>query len=210
MNIDDDQFITGFLEKPNDPEILKGRDYLMASMGIYIFNSTVLMEYLTQNQQESSHDFGHDVIPGMVEHHEARAFHYRENNISTPYWRDVGDLLAYWQAQMELIENDNDLLNFSPIAGLRQLPFSKKDIVWKYYNTNHKVVRSSIAHTARIGRAVIKNSVVCPGVKVEDGVNIKNSVLLDGSEVAAGVDLSGRLVMPSSKVVSAAQGSFAI
>ncbi len=84
---------------------------------------------------------------------------------TTPYWRDVGDLLAYWQAQMELIENDNDLLNFSPIAGLRQLPFSKKDIVWKYYNTNHKVVRSSIAHTARIGRAVITNSVVCPGVK---------------------------------------------
>ncbi len=205
MNIDHDQFITGFREKPDDPDILTNREQLTASMGIYIFNSAVLMEYLTQNQRESSHDFGHDIIPGMVEHREARGFHYRENDNSTPYWRDVGDLSAYWQAQMELIENDFDLFNFSPVAGLRQLPFSKKDIVWKYYNTNHKVVRSSIAHTARIGRAVITNSVLCPGVKIEDGAHIQNSVLLDGSEVAAGVDLSGCLVMPSSKIFSAAQ-----
>jgi len=106
---------------------------------------------------------------------------------------------------MELVENGSDLLNFSPIAGLRQLPFSKKDIIWKYYNTNHKVIRSSIAHTARIGRAVITNSVLCPGVKVDDGAHIQNSVLLDGSEVAAGVDLSGCLIMPRSKILSADQ-----
>ena len=179
-------------------------------MGIYIFNSAVLMEYLTQNQRERSHDFGHDIIPGMVEQREARAFHYREDDNSIPYWRDVGDLAAYWQAQMELIENDIDLFNFSPIAGLRQLPFSKKDIIWKYYNTNHKVVRSSIAHTARIGRAVITNSVLCPGVRIEDGAHIQNSVLLDGSEVAAGVDLSGCLVMPRSKILSADQSSIMI
>ncbi len=203
MNLDDDQFITGFVEKPNDPDIHKGRDYVLASMGIYIFNSAVLMEYLIQNQQEISHDFGHDVIPGMVRQRDVRAFHYGENSNSTPYWRDVGDLSAYWQAQMELIENDNDLLNFSPIAGLSQLPFSKKDIVWKYYNANHRVVRSSIANSAQIGRAVIKDSIVCPGVKIEDGVHIQNSVLLDGSVVSAGVDLSGRLVMPSVKVLSA-------
>jgi len=205
MSIDHDHFITGFREKPSDPEILKGKNYLTASMGIYIFNSSVLMEYLSQNQRESSHDFGHDIIPRMVEHREARAFHNRNNDNSTPYWHDVGDLSAYWQAQMELIENDIDLLNFSPIAGLRQLPFSKKDIIWKYYNTNHKVIRSSIAHTARIGRAVITNSVLCPGVKVDDGAHIQNSVLLDGSEVAAGVDLSGCLIMPRSKILSADQ-----
>jgi glucose-1-phosphate adenylyltransferase len=207
MNIDNDQFITGFREKPDDPDILTSTDYLTASMGIYIFNSAVLMEYLTQNQRQSSHDFGHDIIPVMVEDREARAFHFRENNNSTPYWRDVGDLSAYWQAQMELIENEFDFLNFSPIAGLKQLPFSRKDIIWKYYGNNHKVVRSSIAHSACIGRAVITNSVLCPGVKIEDGAHIHNSVVLDGSEIAAGVDLSGCLVMPSSKILSADYGS---
>ena len=210
MSIDHDRFITGFREKPGDLEILKGRVSLTASMGIYIFKSAVLMEYLTQNQRESSHDFGHDIIPGMVEHRHARAFHYRNEDDSTPYWRDVGDLSAYWQAQMEVIENDSDLLNFYPIAGLRHLPFSKKDIIWKYYNTDHKVVRSSIAHTAWIGRAVVTNSVLCPGVKIEDGAHINNSVLLDGAEVAAGVGLSGCLVMPRSKVLSADQSRISI
>ena len=210
MDIDHGQIITGFREKPNDAKISAGRETLTASMGIYIFNCAVLMEYLTKNQREPSHDFGHDIIPEMVGHRQARAFHFRENDNSIPYWRDVGDLSAYWQAQMELIENDIDLLNFSPIAGLRQLPFSQKDIIWKYYTSNHKVVRSSVAHSARIGRAVVTNSVLCPGVKIEDGAHIQNSVLLDGSEVAAGVDLSGCLVMPSSKIFTAAQGSIAM
>ena len=210
MDIDHDHLITGFREKPDAREIPEDRDHLNASMGIYIFNCAVLMEYLTKNQREPSHDFGHDIIPEMVEDHEARAFHFRETDNSTPYWRDVGDLSAYWQAQMELIENDIDLFNFSPVAGLSQLPFSRKDIIWKYYNTNHKVVRSSVAHSARIGRAVVTNSVLCPGVKIEDGARIKNSVLLDGSEIAAGVDLSGCLVMPRSKISAAAQVSIAI
>ena len=210
MSIDHDQFITGFREKPDDPEILTCRDQLTASMGIYIFNSAVLMDYLAQNQRENSHDFGHDIIPGMVKDREARAFHFRENDNSTPYWRDVGDLSAYWQAQMELIENEFDFLNFSPIAGLKQLPFSQKDIIWKYYDTHHKVVRSSVADTARIGRAVITNSVLCPGVKIEDGAHIHNSVLLDGSEIAAGVNFTDCLVLPSSKILSATQVTLTI
>ena len=205
MNINDDFTVDGFFEKPKDPQLFNDRQSLLASMGIYVFNSDALMEYLIQNQKEQSHDFGHDIIPMMVKKGDARAFQYKDNNGSKPYWRDVGDLSAYWQAHMELIKNDHDLLNFSPVAGLKQLPFSRKDIILKHDIETYKVFQSSIAHTAHIGHAVIKNSIVCPGVRVEDGVNISNSVLLDGSKVAAGVDISDSLVMPRTRVFSKGQ-----
>jgi glucose-1-phosphate adenylyltransferase len=143
----------------------------------------------------------------MVKKGDARAYHYRGNNGSKPYWRDVGDLSAYWEAHMELIGYDNDILNFSPVAGLTHLPFSRKDIIRRVNIEDYTVFQSSIAHTAQIGNAVIKNSIVCPGVKVEDGVIINNSVLLDGAKVAAGVDISDSLVMPKTKVFSGGQGS---
>lgn len=149
-NIDDDEFITDFIEKPNNPEFFESRETLMASMGIYIFDTHVLMEYLTENQQENSHDFGHDIIPRMVKQCEVKAFHYRGDNNSIPYWRDVGDLLAYWKAQAELIESDIDLLNFSPVKDIGQISLSKRELVWKNIGANNNDIHPSIADTALI------------------------------------------------------------
>ena len=120
MGVDDEQRVTSFLEKPRDPPGMPGQpDKVLASMGIYVFNTDVMYELLFQDaarKEASNHDFGRDIIPAMIAGG-SRVFAYPfrdENRKEAAYWRDVGTLDAYFQTSMDLIQIDPDLESLRP------------------------------------------------------------------------------------------------
>ncbi len=114
MQIDTDQRIIGFQEKPAQPQTIPGDDHhCLASMGIYVFSTRFLLEQLCRdaNEPKSQHDFGKNIIPSIIRDHRVMAFPLRdENRKQDAYWRDVGTLDALLQANMDLV-NVNPLLN---------------------------------------------------------------------------------------------------
>ena len=107
--MDDDCRIVGFEEKPQDPKHIPGRpDLAFASMGIYLFNTKTLLEYLKSDAlQDTSHDFGKNIIPQMMKTARVCAYNFKdENKKEAKYWRDVGTIDAYWEANMDLVSVD--------------------------------------------------------------------------------------------------------
>ena len=118
MHIDDQQRVVGFQEKPEDPESMPGHPELaLASMGIYIFKTKLMFDLLLGDAQRagSRHDFGKDIIPPMLSKDRVFAYPFRdENRKEAAYWRDVGTLDAYYQANMDLIQIDPFLNLYDP------------------------------------------------------------------------------------------------
>ena len=107
MEVDKSQRVVKFLEKPANPDPMPDDpNRCLASMGIYVFNASFLFDQLCRDATvtESSHDFGRDIIPTIIETHRVRAFPFRDRNSgNSRYWRDVGTLDAYYAANMDLV-----------------------------------------------------------------------------------------------------------
>src|SRR5262249_45687620 len=108
IQADKDGRITGFLEKPKQTQPMPDdSQHCLASMGIYVFTAKLLYDLLFDDaaRAESDHDFGKNIIPRMIEPRQVYAFRFREmNKKPVAYWRDVGTLDAYYQANMDLVE----------------------------------------------------------------------------------------------------------
>ena len=112
MHVDRDMRVTQFLEKPADPPCIPGDpDNALASMGIYIFNWDLLRDLLIRDAEDthSSHDFGNDIIPQIVKNGKAVAHQFADSCVTSgtedePYWRDVGTIDAFWQANIDLTD----------------------------------------------------------------------------------------------------------
>src|SRR5947199_1885062 len=104
VQVDGEGQITGFDEKPKVPATIPGDpEHFLASMGIYVFTARLMYELLCQDatRSDSAHDFGRSIIPAMIPAQRVFAFRFRDKNRKTvPYWRDVGTLDAYYQANM--------------------------------------------------------------------------------------------------------------
>jgi len=113
MAVDDDNRIVEFAEKPAQPCPMPGHDDLaLASMGIYIFRTDVLIDELLRDadDEDSKHDFGGDIIPKVIQRLRVTAFPFRKaGGEHHAYWRDVGTIDAYWHANMELIDISPEL-----------------------------------------------------------------------------------------------------
>ena len=112
MHVDKDLRITQFLEKPKDPPAIPGDPaHALASMGIYVFNWDLLRDLLIRDAEDpnSSHDFGNDIIPQIVKNGKAVAHKFADSCVTSgledePYWRDVGTIDAFWQANIDLTD----------------------------------------------------------------------------------------------------------
>ncbi|MDH5325244.1 MAG: glucose-1-phosphate adenylyltransferase [Gammaproteobacteria bacterium] len=106
MAVDKAGSIVRFSEKPENPETMPGKpDVALASMGIYVFNVELLYRLLIEDadSQDSSHDFGNDIIPAVIRDYKAHAYSFRDPvNGKSAYWRDVGTVDAFWKANLEL------------------------------------------------------------------------------------------------------------
>jgi len=192
MEVNSEHRIVGFEEKPNQPQTLPDQSgQCLASMGVYIFSTRFLFEQLLKdaNTPASSHDFGKNIIPSIIDTSRVFAFPFRdENRKSQAYWRDVGTVDAYYEANMDLIHVD-PLLNMY-------------DQEWEIRTYQGgfpppKFVFGSQAERDRVGMAT--DSIVCPGsivsggriercilgpqVRVNSYAHVTDSILFDRVEV---------------------------
>ena len=192
MEVDAGSRVVGFEEKPANPKAIPGDpQHVLISMGIYVFSSRFLFEQLCLDatRHGSHHDFGHDVIPSVIATHRVFAFPFLdENRKQDAYWRNVGTLDAYYEANMDLVAVD-PLLNMY-------------DQHWpiRTYLPNHpppKFVFAEEGPGARRGEAL--DSIVCLGcivsggrvehsilgadVRVNSYARVEDSILFDGVDV---------------------------
>jgi glucose-1-phosphate adenylyltransferase len=199
MAVDEHSMITEFIEKPEHPPAMPGNpNVALASMGIYIFNAKYLYDELARdvNDPESTHDFGKDIIPRAVSNGEAAAHHFSmscvsDSDLSEPYWRDVGTVDAYWDANIDLTAT-NPMLNL----------YNRHWPIWTYQEQlppakfvhNHEDRRGSALESTVSGGCIVSGrvfrSVLFSGVRVHSFTNVGWSVLLPRVEVGRGAKLN--------------------
>jgi glucose-1-phosphate adenylyltransferase len=187
VSVDEEYRINGFHEKPKKPKPIPGKkDVAFASMGIYIFNTSVIREFLHLDAgRETSHDFGKDVIPAMHKGCKVVAYNFiDENRKKAKYWRDVGTIDAYWEANMDLSSVDplfNLYDNGWPIRTYQgQFPPAKFVFAQEYKGGRMGMALDSIVSDGVIisgGRVV--NSVLSHNVRVNSYTEVKESVIME-------------------------------
>jgi len=199
MAIDEQRVILDFVEKPADPPTLPGRpDTSLASMGIYIFNARYLYKALEKDMADpdSTHDFGKDIIPAAVRAGAAVAHPYDISCVGAkpgalPYWRDVGTIDAYWDANIDLTATDPELNLYDtrwPIwTHQPQLPPAK--FVHNTADRRGMAVESMVSGGCIVSGAVFR-SVLFSSVRVHSYSQVNWSVLLPGVQVGRGARLT--------------------
>ena len=173
MHVDQELRITDFLEKPKDPPSIPGDpDHALASMGIYIFDWDFLRELLIKDMDDSnsSHDFGNDIIPDIVKNGKAVAHRFADSCVKSgletePYWRDVGTIDAFWQANI-------DLTDFIPKLDI----YDQSWPIWTYSET---VPPAKFIHDMDGRRGMAVSSLVS-GDCIVSGSEVHNSLLFTG------------------------------
>ncbi len=199
MAVGDDGLITEFVEKPKDPPAMPGNDHMsLASMGIYIFNAEYLYKELERDLADpnSSHDFGKDIIPAAVKNGHATAHPFSLSCVPASggdetYWRDVGTIDAYWDANIDLTATVPHLDLYDqrwPIWTYQaQLPPAK--FVHNEEDRRGSAIESLVSGGCVVSGRVIR-SVLFSGVRVHSKANITWSVLLPDVQVGRGVRLN--------------------
>lgn len=194
MHVDDHNRIVSFLEKPADPPAMPGKpDMALASMGIYIFNADFLYEHLERDaaDQTSSRDFGKDLIPYLVQSAKVMAHHFSEScvrNRAQPgvaYWRDVGTVDAYWEANLDLCKVSPDLDLYDrewPIFTYQeQLPPAK--FVFDDDGRRGMAVDSMVSAGCITSGSVVRRSLLFNKVRVHSYCELTDAVVLPEVEI---------------------------
>ena len=212
MATDADGRVVEFQEKPEHPKPMPDNpDQALASMGIYVFNPEFLYEQLIRDADTpgSSHDFGKDIIPAIIDKYRVHAYSFRDAATGkTAYWRDVGTIDSYWAANMELIGVTPDLNLYDkewPIWTYQeQLPPAKfvfDNPEWRGMAVDSMVsggciisgatVRHSLLFSSVVVRegALIEDSVILPEVTVERGARLKKVIVDKGCTIPAGMEI---------------------
>ncbi len=182
--VDETNRIQSFIEKPNFPaHILDNHKESLCSMGIYIFKKDFLFQQLIADADdtESTHDFGKDILPALIEHHRAYAYSFHDaESGARSYWRDVGTVDAYWKANLELIGVTPELNLYDdnwPIwTHQEQLPPAK--FVFDEETRRGMAIDSMVSGGCIISGATVRHSVLFSKVNIDCYSEIENSVLL--------------------------------
>ncbi|WP_153468130.1 glucose-1-phosphate adenylyltransferase [Rhodocyclus gracilis] len=188
MGVDENDRVVSFLEKPADPPAIPGQpDRALASMGIYIFNTRFLFEQLARDAAEpkSSRDFGKDIIPHIVPRYRVCAHRLADSCVGmsaggAPYWRDVGTIDAYWEANMELTKVTPELNLYDedwPIwTHQEQLPPAK--FVFDDDKRRGEAIDSLVSGGCIISGSTVRRSLLFSQVKVHSWASVEDSIIL--------------------------------
>lgn len=197
MAVDAEERITGFEEKPQAPQPIPGQpDVALASMGIYVFSTALLLDELRTDHSDasSSHDFGKDILPRLIASRKVMAYRFGgDTGRVTPdrYWRDVGTLDAYYQANMDLLEPVPPLDLYQedwPIRSYQaQTPPART--VPGVSGTEGIFINSIVAGGAVIAGGSVQHSILFPQVFIDDGAFVEDAILFQGVRVGAGARL---------------------
>ncbi len=202
MQVDGSDRVTGFQEKPRDPVTVPGDpNVILASMGIYVFSVPLLYDLLMQDaaSANSQHDFGRNIIPGVIDKHKILAYRFRDKNGKpTAYWRDVGTLDAYFQANMDLIQVVPELNLYDHTWPIRtyqpQVPPPK--FVFHDATTGRRgeAHDSIVCAGCILSGGHIERSVLSPNVRINSFAHIEDSILFSGVDVGRGCRIRRTIV----------------
>jgi glucose-1-phosphate adenylyltransferase len=173
LTTDDDNRITEWDEKPDHPKSN------LISMGIYVFNRQVLIDQLfADSQHDTTHDFGRDIVPAMVDDPAMRVYGHRFDG----YWRDVGTIQSYFDANMDLLEDLPALNLYDPDTRIRTriTGYPPAKIGRRAY------LSRSLLELGCIINGHVEHSVLSPGVYVEEGAVVRDSVIFDNCHIEQG------------------------
>lgn len=212
MTVDENSQVVRFDEKPAQPSEVPGKPgTTLASMGNYIFNTEFLFEQLKKDAQEeeSSKDFGNDIIPKIIESHKVFAYPFKDpDGDRQPYWRDVGTLDSFWEANMELVAPEPQLDMYDenwPIWTYQEQAAPAKFV----FNQEHRrgiaidstaaggvivsgstVKRSLLFSKVRINSyCLIDEAVILPDAIIGRGCKVRKAIIDRGTNVPAGLDI---------------------
>jgi len=195
MSVDDENRVCSFQEKPEKPEPVRGRDDVaLASMGIYVFNRAFLFEQLIKDADTtgSSHDFGKDIIPAVIDKYRVIAYPFRDvRSGDQAYWRDVGTIDAFWAANLELIGVTPPLNLYDeswPIWTYQeQLPPAK--FVFDLEDRRGMAVDSMVSGGCVISGSTVRHSLLFSNVRVNSYAYVQDSVILPDVHVGRGCEI---------------------
>jgi glucose-1-phosphate adenylyltransferase len=192
--------VTRFAEKPREPEPMPGRsDVALASMGIYIFNTALLERMLIEDAADpgSAHDFGKNIIPKAIDALQVFAYPFR--NVKTRaqnYWRDVGTVDAFFEANLELVHVSPELNVYDeewPIWTYQvQLPPAK--FVLDEDGRRGMAINALVSGGSIISGAVVRESLLFSGVRVDEGSAIHRSVIMPGVRIGKGCTIRNAII----------------
>jgi len=190
IQVQEKQRVTGFKEKPKRPKPIPGRpNEAFASMGNYLFNKAVLIELLYEDAAdvESSHDFGKDILPRIFNKSRVFAYDFRRNHISgltkkeIGYWRDVGTIKAFWEANMDLrnVKPEFNLYNKKWPIKTANYGTPPAKFVFNEDGRRGQAIDSIVAEGSIISGGIVQKSVIGRDVSIDSGAVVINSLLMD-------------------------------
>ncbi len=188
IQVNEEHQVIGFEEKPEEPKTIPGDpEGILASMGVYVFSTEVLVRRLIEDaRSDSSHDFGKDIIPAMIKKDRVFAFDFRKGDRGgMGYWRDVGTIDAYFEANMDLVSVTPQLNLYDP-----QWPIFT-------YQSSDPPAKTVLEEEGRMGTAInsilsngciisggsVKRSILSPRVVVHSYAEVEDSILLEGVDI---------------------------
>lgn len=236
MEVDEDSRIIGFQEKPRNPKPLPDDDSLcLASMGIYVSTSRFLFEQLCRDatDPDSDHDFGKNIIPSIIDTHRVFAFPFHdENRKGDAYWRDVGTLDAYYEANMDLVAIDPQLNMYDshwPIRTYQQILPPPKFVFGstgsgdrKGFSLDSIVCQGSILSGGRAERSIlgpmvrvnsyahVSDSILFQGVDIGRHAKVKRAIIDKGVKIPAGVEIGYDLERDRARGFTVSQGGVVV
>ena len=210
MGVDEENRITSFLEKPKDPPCIPGQpDRALANMGVYVFNAAFLFEQLIRDADDphSDHDFGKNVIPHVISRYRGFAHSFTESCVGAPesgipYWRDVGTVDAYWEANIELTKVSPELNMYDedwPIwTHQAQLPPAK--FVFDEDDRRGVAIDSLVSGGDIISGATVRRSLLFSSVIVHSWAEVEDSVILPNVEIGRHAKIRRAVIDKNCKV----------
>ncbi len=189
VQVDEHDRVVGFQEKPQNPIPIPGSpDLVFASMGIYVFDIDALVRALEADAgAPTTHDFGKDIIPALIK--EAPVYVYRfydENKKAAKYWRDIGTIDAYFEANMDLVQVNPEFNLYDPEWQLRTYQMQAPPAKFVFAEQGKRcgqALDSIISAGCIISGSTIIGSILCPNVRVHSFCHIEQSILMPGVRV---------------------------
>jgi len=198
LAVDQDWRIIRFDEKPSEPKSIPGEpSYALASMGNYIFNTEALVQSLAEDADDpqSNHDFGRNVLPAMVGKRRLYAYDFRKNRIPNPqkgeepsYWRDVGTIEAYYEANMDLRAVDPSFNLYNLSWPVRTVGYGDPPAKFIFDEEGRRgtAVNSIVSEGTIISGSLVRESVIGRNVRIHSYALIEDSIIMDWVEIGRG------------------------
>jgi glucose-1-phosphate adenylyltransferase len=187
--VDASERIVGFQEKPRDPAPIPGLPGLaLASMGVYIFNTDVLIQALEEDaRQPTAHDFGRDIIPALLGRVPVYSYRFQdENKKAAKYWRDIGTIDAYYEASMDLCQITPEFNLYDPDWPLRTHQPQAPPAKFVFADEGRRcgqALDSIISPGCIVSGSRVAGSILCPNVRVHSFGRVDRCILMPGVRV---------------------------